>query len=331
MTRFLSDQQKTVMLFESGTYGNASGAGQWPGMVQSHDIVESQNVQEVRFLGQLNRNVGIFVNGPLDFKGTMTYYPQDWKMLGFALGSITTTSGTNNTYAISEVNTNVRGNAFTSGTLNPFISFQLEESRAGGTANQNFMRTLKGCTVDTYTINVNQSEPITCEVGFIAQVGSWFSGASTSVTAGSNRPYLWSDTTFTLPDSVSQEPVKSMKFTVGNNLVGPHYINGSRNISTPYPLNRDYSVDITQDLESTMAGSLYNTFFQGGSQFNAIIDVNNTFDAGSRHLILTLSGCRMKEMTVPAKLGGIVEVSYTFVPGSVSAIAYDRSFPYTAF
>ena len=43
MGRYLSDQSKVVILLESGTYAAPTATGQWPGQVQSHNIIESQN------------------------------------------------------------------------------------------------------------------------------------------------------------------------------------------------------------------------------------------------------------------------------------------------
>ena len=323
MVRYISDQAKIVLLLESGLYGVASGNGFWPGMVQSHDIVESENVIQSRFLGQGNRFVGQFNPGPSDVEGNLTFFPQDWRMLGFALGSISTTSGTNNTHIMSVVNTGQRGNAFTSGVFNPFISFTVEESRDGPTANQLFKRTIKGCNVNTYTLNINQGEPVSVETGFIAQVGSWFSGASTAVTAGSNRPYLWSDAVLSIPGGTTQESVKNLSLSINNNFEGPHYVNGSRVIQVPYPLNLDITLTATQDLDSSSAGSLYDTYFKGGSRFNTTLDINNTFDTGSHRLTIVMSGCKMTEMEVPAQIGGVAEVNYTLVPGSIIATSWD--------
>src|SRR3990167_9972414 len=122
MARFTSDQNRVVLLLESGTYGVSSGNGFWAGMVQSHDIIENQNVIQTRFLGQNHRLVGQFDAGPLDVEGTLEFLPQDWRLLGFALGSIYTTSGTaqsdNYGHYMSIVNSNARANAFTSGVFN---------------------------------------------------------------------------------------------------------------------------------------------------------------------------------------------------------------------
>ena len=338
MARFKNDQNQVVLLLESGTYTNPSGAagtGHWPGLVQNVSITDNQNVITTRYLGQGTRNIGTLEDGPRDIEGTLSIFPQDWRLLGFALGSITTTSGTSQTnnyqFNLAEQNSNVRHNAFTSGTFNPWISFTLEESSDSATANQNVIRTFKGCVVDSYSLNIEQGELISVDVGFIAQTGSFTSGGISTVTAGSNRPYLWSDAEWQLPGGTTVQPVRSINFTIENNFEGPHYIQGSRVISDPIPLSRDYTINVTQDLDSTTAGSFYHTLFLGGSKFNAVLDINNTANTGSHRLTITFSGCRITEMEVPATLEGTREITYTVTPGSISAIAHDRLPLYNAF
>lgn len=331
----MSDQNKIAVILESGTYSNPSGIGFWPGLVQDFDIPEKENVIQTRYIGQGNRNVGRFDGGPQDIEGTLSILPQDWRFLGFALGSIQMISGTAQTdnyqYIMSEVNSNTRANANTSGTFNPWISFSLEDSRTGNVANKNFIRTFRGCVVNSYKMDIKQAEPVMTEIGFVAQVGSWFSGATTAITAGSYRPYLWSDASLSI-NGTAYEPVTNVTFTINNNFDKPHYLNGSRVIGVPIPLNRDYTVDVVQHLDSATMGSLYDTAFKGGSLFNSSVDINaSTTNAGSHRLTLFFSGCKMIEMSPPAKIGGVNELNYTFVPGSVSAIAHDRAIMYTLF
>lgn len=335
MARFTNDQNTLSMLLDSGTYTAGSGTPLSPGgLVQSHTITQSQNVIQTRALGVGNKNVTTFEDGPQDFEGTMTFFPHDWRLLGFALGSISTTSGTaqsnNYRHSLSEQNSDVRHNAFTSGTFNPWISFTLEDARDGPVTNRNFVRTFKGCVVDSYSITASQGEPVSVEVGFMAQTGSFNSGAVAAITLGSNRPYIWSDA-FVSMNATNLIPVKSATFTISNNFESPHYVNGSRVAEVSFPGNRDYTMEITQDLDSTTAGSLYRQFFSTGSKFNSVFDINNTNDVGSHHLILTMSGCKMLEMDTPVDIGGISEMTYTFAPGSVSALAHDRSQLYGLF
>ena len=110
-----------------------------------------------------------------------------------------------------------------------------------------------------------------------------------------------------------------------------HYVNGSRTTQVPYPQNRDYSIEVTQDAESVQIGSLFNTYFQGGSQFNATLDIDySSAVVGSHRLHLTFSGCRITECSQPLNVGGVSEISYTVVPGSVAGSAWDR-FSYNLF
>lgn len=325
MTRFINDQSKLVFLWESGTYGFTSGNGVWPGLVQEVALNESQNTIQTRYLGQGNRNVGTFQDGPLDFEGTFTLFPLDWRFLGLAIGSVgVTNTALNFQNSISEVNNGQRASAFTSGYFNPWPSFTIEESRTGNVANKNFVRVFRGAVVNTLNMEINQGEPIKMEIGVIAQTGSFASGATTAVTAGSNRPYLWSDSKFSVDSSV-QEPVKNFVFDMNNNFEMPHYLNGSRIMQVPYNLNRDYLLTVTQDLDANVVGSLYNTYFQGGSLFNATLDVDySSAVVGSHRLTMTFSGCTITEMESPITVGGISETTYKIVPGSVSAIAHDR-------
>ena len=325
MTRFLNDQAKVVFLWESGTYGVVSGNGVWPGLIQSIEPMENPNVIQTRFLGQANRNIGRFDDGPLDVEGTLTLQPQDWRFIALALGSVAVaTVAGNSQNTISQNQGGQRFSPWTSGYFNPWPSFQLEESRTGNVANKNSIRTFKGCNVKGFNLNISQGEPVSMELNFVAQVGSWFSGGTTSVTAGSNRPYLWSDAVFQI-DGATEEAVKNAVLSYDNSMEAPHYINGSRVIQVPYPLSAETNLEITQDLDANIVGSLYNVYFQGGSLFNSSLDLNySSTTIGSHRITFAFSGCRITEMEVPVSVGGISELTYTVVPGSVSAVAHDR-------
>lgn len=336
MGRFVNDMNQVGILLESGTYANPTGTSlNWPGMVQSLDVTDNQNIILTRFLGLGNKNVGTFEDGPRDIEGTINLFPQDWRLLGLAIGSITTTSGTsqssNYRFDLAQQVSSVRHNAFTSGAFNPWMSFTLEAAGDGPTANQNFIRTYKGCVVNQYTLNIEQGEPVSVDISFMAQTGSFTSGGITSLqNVGSNRPYLWSDVIFQI-DGTTVDELRSLTFNYNNNFDGPHYINGSRVIGVPIPTNVDCSVNITQDAESTSIGSYAHVMHLGGSKFNALIDINNTINTGSHRLQITLSGCEITEFGAPFNIDGVTQINYTFVPGSVSAISFDRLPLYTAF
>jgi len=140
MSRYISDQNKTVFIHESGTYANSSGVGVWVGLVTSNEITTELNVNSIRYDGSTDRNVDTFVNGGEDHEGNLTYHPQDLRLLGFALGSVVDAGVGPYTHTISEINSDDSW-AYTSGTFNPFASFSIEESQGAfdGSNGKNFI------------------------------------------------------------------------------------------------------------------------------------------------------------------------------------------------
>ena len=77
------------MLYESGTYANPSGtSGNWLGLVTSFSPSDEENVKTIRYTGTSSRNAAMLINTAKDYDGTITYHPQDFRMFGFAFGSI---------------------------------------------------------------------------------------------------------------------------------------------------------------------------------------------------------------------------------------------------
>lgn len=326
MSRFISDQNRLGFFYESGLYATPTGTTlQWIGQVQSHDIDESMNVSNIRYVGGGDRNVDAFVNGPEDYTGTITYYPQDWKLLVFAMGSIYSEgSPSPYTHHITEISS-ASGNAFTSGTKNPFMSFTTYDSHKTIDA-WNLNRQLQGCTMNSYSINISQGEIVSCEGNYVAQHLIKSSGAQTAVTAATTRPFLWQDVRIHIPSGTVIDNVKEATWTINNNLEPPHYLNGSRVIDSPIPLNRDYEFSITMDSERTRIGSFYDVYFRGGSTFNAmieIIDASTEFGAGSRDLFIMMSGCKLIDMENPTANEGADEQTLTIIPQTCNADVND--------
>lgn len=320
MARFVSDQNQVGMFFESGTYGNISGTLQWIGLVQNHDIDEETNVDAVRFLGNASRNVGQFVDGPLGFKGKLSYFPQDWRLLGFAMGSIVDT-GSPSPYQhdLAETNSN-NGNAFTSGVHNPFLSFAIEDTQTVIGTGLNFKRTMVGCTVDRFKLTGEQGEILTAEVDYIAQSGTYASGAATAITATTTRPYHFHDVVLHIPSGTRIASLKKFEFELANNLEATHYA-GSRVIGPPLPIFRDYNFPITIDAMSENAKIFYDQYFLGGSTFNALLAISAS--TGSREVFITMSGCKLMNMDAPSPTEGVNEQVIEIKPQSCTGIVND--------
>jgi len=321
MGKYIGDANVVSFFYESGTYASTSGNAQWIGEVQNHTPDENMNVQAVRYVGGGDRNVNQFVDGPADYTGTFTYYPQDWKFFMFALGSnVDGGSPSPYSHTISETNS-TDGNAFTSGTTNPFISFTLEDAHQFNPTGLNFIRTIKGCIVDTLTISASQGDFVNVTVDYRAQDVTYSSGAATSVTAATTRPFMWRDVQLQIPSGTNLDELRDFSLSIAQNLDAPHYLNGSRVISTPVPLNRDHELTITIDSTSEWNKTLYDQYFMGGSTFNAMLIIDAS--TGSRDAFVTMSGCKIIDMESPTAMEGIDEQTITIRPQSVSALVND--------
>lgn len=325
MSIYVSDQNKVLMLHESGTYANTSDtSGVWLGLVQSHDASENVNTQEIRYTGTASRNVGQFVNTSKDYEGALSLYPQDWRMLAFSLGSVVDAgSPSPYTHTISEANSGQRNYA-TSGTLSPFVSFSIHESKKGSVDGESFIRTYKGCVADSLTISASEGEPVSCEVAYKAQsvtLGSKTTDIINIASEDTSRPYVFSDCKLHLPSGTVIQTLKDFSFSVNNNTEVKHYLNGSQTAAIIVPTSRDYELSVTMDSDSTKHKALWETYFQDGGTFNTMLEISQS--TGSEELFLIMSGCKLTEFSSPTPSEGIDEFSLTIKPQSVSANVND--------
>ena len=148
MARFTATTNALIGLHESGTYGNASG-NFWLGLVQSHNVVPVEGVMPERYLGGTGRDIDQFFPTGRIYRGTLVYHPQDFRMLAWAAGSnVDAGSPSPYSHVITPIGNDV-GTAFTSGPMNPFLSFGIEESAKAPGTGENFVRTFKGNVVNT--------------------------------------------------------------------------------------------------------------------------------------------------------------------------------------
>ena len=325
-TRYASDQNKVVMKFESGTYagsisvvGNATDG--WIGQVQSFDLTEEQGVQETRYLGNLKRGYAKFTDGPEDVTGTLTYNPQDMRLVAQAIGSVVAVSSTGSNALVyaTEFETDKCQSVWISGTSEDMgrpYSFAIEDSKQAPGTHANWIKTARGCSINTLTIEASEGEKVKVDLDVIAQTVEYSSGATSSVTANTNvEPYLWSDSILTLSGTV-MNTCKDWSLEISNNLEAPHYVNGSKVIGNIMPLNRDYTLSVTADLENP-TGEVFYKIYKAGTNFNADITLDKTKatgDNGSQYAVFGMSGCVITEMDAPSEVEGINEVTMTIRP-----------------
>jgi hypothetical protein len=333
MTILVRDNNQVVFQFESGTYAQSSGAsGTWLGLVTNHALTESENHFEIRYAGTSSRNFGQLVNGPRDYEGVITFHPQDFRMLGFALGSSQNISGTTNQHILSELNSDGRY-AFTSGTtqLTNFPSFTIKDSKKGPADGQHYIRTVNGAVVDTYKLTATQGEPIMVEVNYKAQtltLGSKATDIFNIYDTDSTRPYVWSDVTFQLPSGTSMNEVNEIVYTLENNVENRHYVNGSKVAQAMIPTIRNHTIELKLDANSTWYKT-FSDFYQNGSVFNSqLLLIQN---ASTEYGAITFSGCEITALSTPTEIEGIDEVSVTIRPQTVTATGSDAVRLYNPF
>ncbi len=319
MAKYLADQNKLCFFYERDTYGAGSnvGTGQWIGLVQEHTADETTNVIPIRYQGSTDRNVDSFADGALDYTGTFTYFPQDWKFLAFAIGSICDVTG----HTMTETNSD---DLMYTGSTTSLPCFSLEDSKTLSTGS-NFNRVIKGCMIDSYTVNMAQGEITSCEVGYIAQAGSFTSGAATSASASTSRPHMWSDVAVVISgggiplSNGSLSNITDASLSITNNIESGRYLNGSREIKEPLPLNRELELSLTMRADSDNLKYFYDNYFIGGSEFVTTLSSINS--AGS--VFITLSGCKVTDMEVPSPVEGVIDNTVTIVPQHIFGLAND--------
>lgn len=326
MTRYLGDQTALFFAYESGTYNTIDVSGQWIGLVSDYTPDESVNMYELRYLGTNTRNVDLMIHGPRDYTASFTYHPQDWKFLTFALGScVDGGSPSPYTHTISELDSDASSiyHAY-------FPSFQLEDAHVTATGS-NFVRTLKGCMLNSMTIGGAQGEIMTCDMDVIAQNLTFSSGAAPSGTHSTLRPFLWGDCKVYLPSGTDTAlpNVKNFSITINNNIEAPHYLDGTIVIGVPVPLNRDYEVSMTLDADDAWTKDFYDKYFLGGSEFNLYFGVS-VGTGSSRDAYFTFSGCKIIDMDAPTLREGMAEQSLTIKPEACSVIINDSIQYYNA-
>jgi len=322
MARFLADQNKVLVQIESGTYAQASGPGIWPGQVTDNSIDDAENLIETRFLGTATRNFDTMDQGPRDVTGTITYHPQDMRLVLWAIGSVADTSGTTTSFHRgAEVNTDVRQNVHTSGTLNPPKSWTLEDSKQSVGTGRNFVRTINGIIPNTVTVSATQGEKVSVEYGYIGQTLVYSSGATTALVEKTTpRSYLWSDSIVTIAGS-EVNTARDVSLEINQNLDAPHYVTGSRDVAVPILGNRDYTLTVGWDVEGTLAANFYDKHFKSNLAFNSSWDLNAD-TTGSQHIQFVMSGCKIISMTNPSANEGATDGEVIIRPESLSAIEW---------
>jgi len=178
-------------------------------------------------------------------------------------------------------------------------------------------------------LTATQGEKVKAEIAYLGQVATLSGGTSTlTVTRDTTTPYMWNQCSITCSGIVINT-AKEVVVEVNNNLEGPHYLNGSRYISVPYPGNRENTLTVTMDLDGYAGNTMYE-LYKANAAFNSTFDMNADTTTGSQHVVLFFSGCRINSMDVPSEMEGTVESTIEMICPTIIGSACDSVIKYAA-
>lgn len=206
-------------------------------------------------------------------------------------------------------------------------TFTLEDSKISPGTGRNMVRTVDGCVPDVVRVIAAQGEKVRVEVDYMGQNLDYTSGNTTGVSVQNTTPFLWNNCVLTVSGNVIST-AKDVTLEINNNLVGPHYLNGSRVIDDPIVGNKDYLLTVTFDLRGDNANALYSGLYNQNSTFNTTFEMNGDNTAGSLHAIFFMSGCKMMSFDVPSEVEGTTEATMEITPRVIVGSAFDPTLKY---
>jgi hypothetical protein len=256
-----------IQIGKETTYGTKPATvNEWVGIVQSFSPEEGNNL--ARQFGLGSRNFIQSKIGSKTFGGSFEFLVQNFKMLEYALGSVTygtTPTGEIYTHTISE--------------SNDLPSFTVQ---AGVIGTPNFVRDFTGCKVNTLTLTAEKEEALTCEVEFIAQ-SSVDSSSGTPPVADTSSYFSFYEGSVTI-NGVQQDIVEEFELEISNGLEGLFAL-GSMEIVRLQEGQREYTLSIGQIFESNAQYLLW----KNGTEFDAVL----SFVApDGRELHITCHNCK---------------------------------------
>lgn len=259
----------SIGMVKETTFGVSPATGhKWPGIVESFEPSESNNIDTRRSIGV--RGPFMLRHGAKGVEASLEVALQNARMIYAALG-VTTDAGTAGAYthAIRPAK---------AGEILPSFTVQLADANLGTVHNY------KGGKVDTLTITAAVEEAVTMSADMIFKGSEQVGTAAAVVPAELDNYFMFYEGVLTI-NGVPATNVTEFEVEISNNLEGRHGLAGSRE----FQRIEEGNLEITSSLTLDMTDNDQYSAFVDGDEIAVVLTLQDVADADHK-MVITLTG-----------------------------------------
>lgn len=258
----------TVGMALETTFGTPGAAYKWPGIVESFEPSETNNIDQRRSIGV--RGPFMLRHGAKGVEASVEVALQNARLIYAALG-VSTDGGVVGAYTHT-----IR--PAVAGEVLPSFTFQLADANLGTVHNY------KGGKVDSLTITAAVEEAVMMSADMIFQ-GSELSGAAAAAVAAElDNYFMFYEGVLTINGAAATN-VTEFEVEIANNLEGRLGLAGSREFSRI----EEGNLEITSSLTLDMTNNDQYTAFVVGDEITVVLTLQDVADAAHK-MVITLTG-----------------------------------------
>lgn len=189
-----------------------------------------------------------------------------------------------------------------------------------------------GCKVNELTLRCNVGERVDVTMSMIYKTETEGSSLDGTPAAEAEAPMFFAQGSLDLPSGSTLARVQSIDLRINNNLI-PSYGLGSRLLGALTEGNRDYTFTINKTFE--VASDMLEKFYGGvtgpssttiAETATLVLTFTNGLAAGDeRTLVITLTGVKLDEDTLPKTTGEVTLENVTGIGRTMGAVGTDAT------
>ncbi|RXF11073.1 hypothetical protein EG878_14550 [Enterococcus faecalis] len=257
----------TVVLGKETTFGTKASAFKWPGIVESFEPSESNNVDTRRSIGV--RGPYMLRRGAKGIEGSMSVALQNGRLLLAALGNVSTTGAGPYVHAITPA---------AAGDVLP--SFTIQENDANLNKKTNYV----GAKVNSMTLTAAVEEAVMVEIDWLIKDALPEAGAAAAVVGELDNYFMFYEGTVEI-NGVAVTNVTQFEVEVANGLEARRGIAGSRAAQRI----EEGALEITGSLTMDMTDLVQHQAFVDGDEISVTLTLIDEADA-DHQVVVSLTG-----------------------------------------